>query len=224
MSYAPLKMLQHDPIMKRALGIEFERLHPMLRRQYSITSVSGEVGKGAGMMTEVTHGPAYMLPFLRLGARRLLLFPETGKEVAFTVENYAYVDALGRETITWTRTFEYLIFNERRRTLIVYAGSHQHLAVELKASVDSSGSLCLETACQRLYEFAVGIPIPILLSGVAKVRESFSEERDRFEIDVTIDNWLFGHIFGYKGWFHHEVLPCEAVPSYVYPKRTEQRD
>lgn len=224
---------QPEPVLLSALGREFEKLHPMLQRQYSITSEMGVAGKGSGIMNDVTHGAAYTIPFLHLGARRLLLFPETGKNVPFTVENYAYVDRLGRETLTWTRSFafdkerrfdEYLTYSKRRGGLVVYAGSHQHLAVDLKAWVDQSGALCFATSGQRLYEFPIGIPFPRLLSGVAQVRESYDDEKERYEIEVSIDNRPFGHIFGYSGWFHHELHPCPEIPPSVLPRRTEVRD
>lgn len=220
-------------VLQRAMGEEFDRLHPKLRRQYAIKSGEGVMGRGRGVMTEITHGRAFMLPFLGLGARRLLLFPETGTDVDFSVENYAYVDPLGRETLTWTRVFhfpkprrfdEYLVYSPRRQGLVIYAGSHQHLAVDLIPSVDADGALCLQTGGQRLYEWPLGISFPRFFSGIAQVRESFSDLRDRYEIEVTIDNPVFGHIFGYKGWFQHEDEPCDGIPPHVLPKRTERRD
>jgi hypothetical protein len=226
-------MPEVSSIIQRALGKDYERLHPRIQRQYAITSGDGLMGRGTGVMTEVTRGWALMVPFLAIGARRLLLFPDTGKDVPFTVENYAYVDDLGRETITWTRTFqfekprrfdEYLVYSDKRKGLVVYAGSHQHLAVDLKAYVDDTGAFCIETARQVLYEFPIGIPFPGLFTGFAKVRESYDEELGRFEVDVTIDNKVFGHIFGYRGWFQHEHLPCETPPEHILPKRTEARD
>jgi hypothetical protein len=34
------------------------------------------------------------------------MFPEKGENVPFTIENWAYVDTLGRETVTELRTFK----------------------------------------------------------------------------------------------------------------------
>ena len=33
------------------------------------------------------------------------MFPETGSNIPFTIENYAFVDQFGRETVSWIRTF-----------------------------------------------------------------------------------------------------------------------
>ncbi|MGV3616740.1 MAG: DUF4166 domain-containing protein [Fimbriimonas sp.] len=227
--------MDRDPtsVMQAALGEDYERLHPMIRRQYAIVSGSGTMCRGQGQMFHVTRGAFYVLPFLHLGARRLILFPEAGKDIPFTVENYAFTDRLGRETLTWTRTFrvprerrfdEYLIYSERRKGLVVYAGSHQHLAVDLQVSVDAEGALIFETGAQRLYEWPLAIHFPLLFSGTAKVRESYNDALGRFEIDVTIRNRLFGHIFGYSGWFNLEQLPCEEIPASALPVRTEARD
>src|SRR5262245_29009133 len=92
-------------------------------------------------MESVWHGPAYTLPFLYVGAWRRIMFPEHGRNVPFTIENYAYVDGLGRETVTWIRTFEtrrpprrfdaYMVYSERRGCIVDYLGTHQHLAVDL---------------------------------------------------------------------------------------------
>jgi hypothetical protein len=220
-------------IMQIALGDEFRRLHPMIQRQYSITSQSGLQCVGAGTMSKVTRGAFYVLPFLQIGARRLILFPESGTDVPFTIENFAFVDEFGRETLTWTRTFrfskerrfdEYLVYSEARKQLVVYAGSHQHLAVDLDATVDGAGALCFQTGVQRVYESRLAVRFPGFLSGTAKVRESYNDALGRFEIDVTISSRLFGHIFGYSGWFTLETTPCDGVPASALPLRTEIRD
>ncbi len=179
-----------------------------------------------------------MTPFLRLGAMRSVMFPETGKNVAFTVQNYAYVDSFGRETLTWTRTFEFdppdpprrfdetLVFSDKRGCAVVYAGTHQHLAVDLDLSVDDDGAFRLRTLGQRLYEWRVGIPIPMLFSGSADVRESYSDSAKRFEVDVNISSPVWGRIFGYGGWFQLEWCDCwpEAIPVDVRPVREERRE
>src|SRR5262245_61154801 len=78
-------------------------------------------------------------------------------EVPFTIENYAYRDSFGRETVTWVRTFKVrqerrfdatMIFSEQRGR-IVYLGSHQHLAVDIDLTVDANGGLRLRSGAQR---------------------------------------------------------------------------
>src|SRR5471030_2459563 len=145
-------------VLRLALGNQYERLHPMLQKQYAITAESGLCSTGTGMMSEITRGSKFMSPFLKLGAKRLVLFPEAGKDIPFSIDNFAFVDQLGRETITWTRKFqfdverrfdEYMIYNERLKRLVIYAGSHQHLAVDLETWVDEQGVLWFKTGAQR---------------------------------------------------------------------------
>lgn len=221
------------PLLKRALGNDFDWLYPKIQNQYGHTSHQNLQGVGKGQMTEISRGAFWFVPFLTLGTKRLLLFPEVGRDIPFTIENFFYCDPLGRETLTWTRRFEfarerrfdeYLTFSERRNGLVLYAGSHQHLAVELQVSVGNAGELCIKTKAQRLYEFPLGIRFPLLFSGTATILESYNDLEHRFEVDVIIKNSIFGKICAYKGWFHHEIRPCESIPEHVFPRRTESRD
>lgn len=186
-------------------------------------------------MEEIWRGPYLMVPFLWLGSKRSVMFTETGRDVPFTVENYAYRDRFGRETLTWIRTFDFerqrrfdetLIYSEARGCAVVYAGTHQHLAVELHFSVGPGGALRLRTGKQRLYEWRVGIRFPQLLSGTAIVEERYNEERGRFEVDVDIRNRVWGRIFGYRGWFELEERRCSSseIPAGVRPQREEFRE
>ena len=92
-------------IYRQALGSDFARLHPQIQRRFGFSSADGIAAVGRGVTDEVWHGPRYTLPFLYLGTWRSIMFPETGQDVPFSIENYAYVDDFGRETVTWLRTF-----------------------------------------------------------------------------------------------------------------------
>jgi len=221
------------PIFQMALGSDFKRLHPRLQAQYGITSADGRAFRGRGVMDEIWHGRFYTVPFLHIGARRASVFPETGRGVPFTIENYAYTDGHGRETLTWSRAFEFsrprrfdetVIYSVRRGRLVVYMGSHQHLAVELLVSADAEGALIVRTGVQRLYEWRVGLRFPSLFSGVAIAREWFCEREGRFRVDVSISNPVWGRIFGYRGWFDGDVGPCNAVSALIRPRREVRRE
>src|SRR3569623_1525956 len=93
-------------IYQRALGTDFARLHPKIQQRFGFSGQDRIASIGRGVMDEVWHGPAYTLPFLYVGAWRRIMFPERGRCVPFTVENYAYIDRFGRETVTWSRTFQ----------------------------------------------------------------------------------------------------------------------
>lgn len=223
------------PVLERAMGAAFRRLHPRLQAQYSITSGSQAAWVGRGIMSRIWSRGWLVAPFLRLGATRRVMFPETGTDVRFTIRNHAYTDRYGRETFTWTREFELspvrrfdetLVYSERRKRAVVYAGTHQHLAVELAADALDDGSLRIRTGAQRLYEWRVGVRIPQWLSGQAEVVERFDDADDRFEIDVVITSPVVGRLFGYGGWFRLERMACrrEDIPSDAIPVREECRD
>lgn len=176
-----------------------------------------------------------MVPFLAIGATRRIMFPESGALVPFTVCNYAYVDSYGRETLTWTREFELrrtrrfdetLVYSERRGCPVIYAGTHQHVAVDLELSAGPRGELLGRSGGQRLFVWGLRLPFPLLLAGVATVCESYSDERGRFEIDVSITNRVFGRIFGYRGHFGGGVQDCEPaeIPADARPVREQARE
>ncbi|WP_432497287.1 DUF4166 domain-containing protein [Kineococcus gypseus] len=218
-----------------ALGRDAERLHPMLRRRFGVSTAAGYSCVGRGVMDRVWHGPSWTLPFLHLGAWRNILVPDSGTDVPFSVENYAYVDSLGRETVTVVRTFEIAPGRRRRfdATLVAdgpgrvldYLGTHQHLAVDLRPSVLPDGSLRIVSGAQRFYEGPVGFRFPMALSGTAVLTEGFDDARGRYTIDVRVGNRRFGPLVGYRGSFTCEFpeVVGEAVPAAVRPLREERR-
>ena len=222
-------------IYRRALGADFARLHPQIQRRFGFSSADSLAAVGAGVMEELWHGPAYTLPFLYVGAWRRIMFPEQGLNVPFTIENYAYVDGYGRETVTWIRTFEtrrrrrfdaYMIYAESRRRIVDYLGTHQHLAVDLELAVDQRGGLRIRSGEQRFYEGPVAFRFPPLFSGVAEVCEWYDDAAGRFRIEVMVHNRRWGPLFGYRGSFDVEwrQVPPGSVPEEIRPVREEKRE
>jgi hypothetical protein len=222
-------------IYQQVLGSDFARLHPMIQRRFGFSSGDGVASIGRGVMDEIWHGPWYTQPFLRLGAFRRIMFPERARQVPFCVENYAYRDRFGRETVTWIRTFQmhrprrfdaYMIRSERRGCIVDYLGTHQHLAVDLDLSVDPRGGLRIRSGGQRFYEGPLAFCFPLCLSGIADVCEWIDESLGKFRIEVDVRNRMHGPLFGYHGWFDAEwteVSPRE-VPVSVKPRREEPRE
>jgi PAS domain S-box-containing protein len=93
-------------IYERVLGADFHRLHPQIQRRFGFSSSDGIASIGSGVMEEIWKGRFYTEPFLRVGSWRRIMFPETGRHIPFTIENYAFVDQYRRETVSWIRTFE----------------------------------------------------------------------------------------------------------------------
>jgi hypothetical protein len=190
---------------------------------------------GSGVMETIWHGPPYTLPFLYVGTWRRIMFPESGRNVQFQINNYAYVDPLGRETVTWIRTFQtsrqrrfdaYMIYSEQRGCIVDYLGTHQHLAVDIELGVAPNGGLRLCSCAQRFYEGLIAFSFPQLFSGAAEVCEWYDDVTQRFRIEVIVRNKTWGRLFGYKGHFQAEwraVLP-EEIPADLLPHRIERRE
>jgi hypothetical protein len=223
-------------IYRQALGADFDRLHPKLQWRFGFSSADGICQIGTGVMDEVWRGRAFTLPFLLLGSSRRVLFPSRGKDVPFTISNYAYVDGFGRETVTWARRFKLkrrfrsfdatMIFSPSRNVVVDYLGTHQHLAVDIDCRVDDQGAMCIRTGEQRFYEGAVAFRFPLLLSGVADVREWWDDDIGKFRIEVRVHNRRFGPLFGYRGAFTVVERPCAPgdIPLDVRPLREERRE
>jgi hypothetical protein len=206
-------------IFKRALGAEFARLHPRLRERFGFASTDRVGCVGTGVMDRVWRGSAGAVPFLRLGAARHILFPEQGVNIPFTIENYAYRDGYGRETLTFVRTFDVaphrrrrfdatMVYSPERATIVDFLGTHQHFAVALELHADSRGGLWIHSGEQRY----AGRPFPRSLSGCARVHEWWDEAEACFRIDVRVVNRFLGPVFGYRGRFTTRYVDTGTAP------------
>ena len=223
-------------IYQQALGEEFNRLHPQIQRRFGFSSADGIASVGRGVMDRVWRSRFYTLPFLYIGTWRNIMFPENGRNIPFSIHNYAYPDQFGRETVTWVREFHLphrtrrfdatMIYSERRGRIVDYLGNHQHLAVDIHLSVDDDGAMHLRSGAQRFYEGFIGFTFPMIFSGLADVREWYDDSRGKFGIEVNVTNRWWGPLFGYTGYFDVEWIECrpEEVPSSVKPVREERRE
>ena len=222
-------------IYQLAMGSDFQRLHPQIQRRFGFSSGDHTAAIGRGVMERIWHGRFYTLPFLYLGTWRRIMFPEQGTNIPFTIENYAYVDSFGRETVTWLRTFQtrrprrfdaYMIYSQHRGKIVDYLGTHEHLAVDIDLSVDPRGGLRLRSGEQRFYERLIGFRFPLLFSGIADVCEWYDDTAGKFRIDVNVHNRAWGKLFGYTGAFDVEWLatPPDRVPAHAKPQREQRRE
>jgi hypothetical protein len=222
-------------IYELALGADFQRLHPQIQKRFGFSSADRVCAIGRGTMDRVWHGRFYTLPFLYVGTWRRIMFPEHGRNVPFTIENYAYVDSFGREIVTWLRTFHtrkvrrfdaYMIHSARRGKVVDYLGSHQHLAVDIDLSVDERGGLRLRSGQQRFYEGPLAFTFPLFFSGIADVCEWYDDLAKCFRISVNVHNSAWGPLFGYEGAFQVEwrPLPPGEFPPGAKPLREESRE
>lgn len=221
-------------IYETVLGEEFQRLHPKIQARFGFDSTSQKRAIGRGIMDRVWRGRFYTIPFLIVGTWRNIMFPEEGENVPFTIENWAYVDSHGRETMTEIRTFNlrkvrrfdaYMVRDPIRNQVVDYQGTHQHLAVELDLTVTETGGLRIESGAQRFFEGPLAFNFPMFFSGKAYVHVWFDETIDKYRIEVEVKNRFWGTLFGFVGTFDvdWESVDPAQIPDAIKPRREEAR-
>lgn len=216
-------------VFERTLGADFAKLHPRMRERLTLSDGRGMIGHG--VMDRIWRGPGFTVPFLWLGSARHILFPERGRNVPFTIENYPYVDGHGRETVSFVRTFE---FQGRRRRfdaqmvhsagrgLVDYLGTHQYLAVDLVLSARPDGGFRIRSG---EFRFREGTRLPRALTVTATVDEWFDDDLGRFRIEVKVVHPRFGPVFGYEGCFSARFVDVGGgVSGAVKPLREKVMD
>lgn len=222
-------------IFARALGEDFGRLQPQLQRRFGVSVAAGYGCVGSGVMREIRKGPWWVRPFLLLGATRNIMFPESGEDLPFQIDNYPYTDGFGRETVTFVRTMEIgrgkrrrfdatMIYSEAAGRVIDYLGTHQHLAVDLDLSVTAEGGLRLVSGEQRFYEGRIAFRFPAFFTGRAYLNEYFDEAIQRYVIDLEVRHSRFGLLFGYRGEFSCVFPEVVEVAGALKPYREELRE
>lgn len=222
-------------IFRKALGPDFERLHPRMQERFGVGVAAGYGVVGRGVMSEVRRGPWWTLPFLSIGTLRNIMFPDRGRDIPFQIDNFAYIDGRGRETVTFVRTMQIrrarrrrfdatMIYSDARGRIVDYLGTHQHLAVDLELAVTDDGGLRLTSGAQRFYEGPIAFRFPMRLSGRAHLTEHYDDERECFVIDLEVRNSLLGFLFGYRGTFTCDVVPGTDAPATAKPYREEARE
>ncbi len=196
-------------IFQTVLGADFDRLHPRLRRRFSVGLATGEACLGTGTMDEVWH-TRWAAPFLRLGSTRNILVPGAGRDVPFTIENVPYLDDFGRETVSFVRTFAFpggarrfdaqMVLAAGGGHIVDYLGTHQHLASDLHLEVDGDG-LVIRSGAHRFREGRLDVRLPRPIAAEAEVREDYDDAIGRFRIRVRVTHPWFGPLFGYQGTF-----------------------
>ncbi|MEV5718362.1 DUF4166 domain-containing protein [Amycolatopsis mediterranei] len=216
-------------VFERTLGADLANLHPRMRERLALSDGRGMIGHG--VMDRIWRGPGFTLPFLWLGSAWHVLFPERGRNVPFTIENYPYVDGYGRETVSFVRTFEFpgrrrrfdaQMVHSTGRGLVDYLGTHQHLAVDLAVSVRPDGGFRIRSG---EFRFREGMGLPRALTVTATVDEWFDDDLGQFRIEVAVVHPRFGPVFGYEGSFAARYVDVGGgVSGAVKPLREKVMD
>lgn len=202
------------PIYKELLGEDFQRLHPKLQARYTLPI--GVPFHGVGTMSKIETGAAWITPFLKLAARRQFLFPESGKDVPFIINNTSRLLPTGEVEIYWERTFyfkgvtrnfnAFMTIDTKRSVVKDYLGEPSLFYSDLKLGVTPEGYMHIRSGSQRIIIGSLELPIPRLLEGVVAVEEGYDDSREVFTIQVDIHNQIAGRLMAYKGEFKDQSL------------------
>lgn len=207
-------------IYQQALGTSFDRLHPQLQKRFGITSDAGMTSISEGIMEEIWGGAFYMQPFLYFGTLKYITFPERGRNIPFSLQNYAYKDSMGRESVAWLRKFYFpkkvrrfdatMIYSADRNSVIDFLGKDRDLVTAIDMTVTNRGGIKLFSGPQTFVKKGMRVNIPMLFSGVAEAEEWYDDAEACFRIKVVANNRRFGTIFGYKGSFTTKYVHMNA--------------
>ncbi|MCW2539750.1 MAG: hypothetical protein JWN95_1475 [Frankiales bacterium] len=222
-------------IFQRALGEDFNKLHPRLQRRLAMSSADHLAQVGSGVMDEVERSRLVAVPVTLLGAARRLQIPATARDVRFELANYAYQDTYGRETIAFSRRFDLpdgvqkfddtMIYSEGRSSIVNYLGSHQDIAADIRCEVTAHGGIRMIGGSQRLFLGPLRVALPSRVAATADVIETWDDDKAAFSISVTIASAV-GALFSYRGSFTMEEIPLSAqrIPGRVRPDRERRQD
>ncbi|PXW83569.1 uncharacterized protein DUF4166 [Pseudogracilibacillus auburnensis] len=195
-------------IYKQVLGDQFSKLHPMLQKRYA--SLNKETFIGKGIMKTIT-GPKWLFPFLLLGTKYNLLFPEKGTQIPFMIINSPRIGINGENQIHWKRIFYFgkkeryfnalMSLDSDNKVVKDYLGEPSVLYADLSFSVTKEGYMYIESKRQRMVLGSIEIPLPMILQGIATVLEKYEETKDVYTIKVVVKNPLIGLVFSYEGEF-----------------------
>ena len=201
-----------------ALGPAIDRLAPAVREHFAPSASNRRV---RGVMRRVWRRPGLLTTIgLRLAAWSKTLFPETGADVPFEMENAIVRLADGRLGVTWNRTFHFpgrdrrfnalMTFSPERRVVVDWLGDDRALEVELRLAIEE-GAMVLRSGRQWRWVGRVRVPLPRWLVGCATVRV-WDAGDDALGVRVTVWNPILGDFFGYDGAFREVVeRPSEVA-------------
>lgn len=222
-------------IYEQVLGADFNKLHPRIQQRFGFSSQDRSASIGHGVMKRIWYNKLVTLP-LFIGTFRHIMFPQGGKNIPFSIENFAYIDRFGRETVTWIRKFKFprtirhfdatMVYSGEREVIVDYLGNKQHLAVDLDISATPNGGIRIRSGEQRFYEGRLQFRFPRLFTGCAEVCEWYDDDEACYKITVDVRNPIFGQIFRYEGSFQAAFIAVdpEAIPVGIQPLREEKRE
>lgn len=209
-----MQTYKQDPVIKKALGNEWKKLAPVVKRHYDLSPESQDCLTLVGIMNEVYHSPAAKL-FVLAGRFFGALVSQQGVEIATVVRNLAQTRE--ENMLMWHRT---LHFNDKEPVVfeshMVTKNPHEviefvkfGMGIRMKLSVIDQA--LVYRSINYLWNIAgFSIPLPNwLLLGEAVIIESACAD-DKVHLDFKIRHPLLGTTFRYSGKFSISEGVCDG--------------
>lgn len=220
-------------VYQRILGSSYSRLQPQLRDYFSLAVGSGSYGLGTGVFDVVGCPMPWLRPALAAAAAENTFFPEFGRGVPFTIENYAHLDPCGRPSLTALRrvdfgsrirTFEDSTVFDHQHGLLDYVGRHRRLLTALRLDATADGHLRIESSATRILAGPVTLALPAFLDAKAYTEQWWDDETGKFRVQTKVIQPQAGTVFLYAGSFDYTLVAAEAaLPGRARPARWESR-
>ncbi len=196
-------------MFQKAMGAEFERMHPALQQKYALNSSSDYKVITRGTMHEIKGGSKLVRKVSHLGVKMNFAFPERGEEIPFHMENAAYRDKHGRETMSWRRSFTFpeavrffydkMKEGEEPNTVDNFTDQWGIARLPLNLKATQTGGMLLTSRDMTVHLGKKYWKIPRLLGVRATVLEEYNDQTELFDVHIHIYQPLFGTILSYKG-------------------------
>jgi hypothetical protein len=212
-------------VWQRVLGDRFDALDPGLR-VYFARPGAGLRGEGSGVYDEAGLRRRLLRPLLRLVAPAGVLFPEHGRDVAFTVTNTTDPDGTlrGRRTFAFPGRERVMVdaMTVEHGRLVDTLGHRGLLVVRLAVDVDGVGALVMRSDRLHLRLGRLRVPLPPV------ARLDLRESRDAVprhgatvpdaesgpqRVEVTLCSPLVGVWFRYAGTFRYRLAAEPPVST-----------
>jgi len=194
---------KQQPVIKKALGENWEKLAEIVKQHYDITPGKPSNMLIKGVMDEVYHSAIaklFILPGRIFGA----LVPYKGNNIPTEVRNWTTSD--NRKAMFWHRTLAFpgkppVIFESRMEhikddEIIEYV--RYGMGIRMRISVKDSALIFNSIGyVWQLGKIKIPIPTWAILGNAEIIEKAISD--DQFFIDFQIIHPLFGRTFAYSG-------------------------
>ncbi|MFB1082925.1 DUF4166 domain-containing protein [Jeotgalibacillus sp. JSM ZJ347] len=196
-------------MFQKAMGEDFDKLHPSLQKKYALNSSSDYKVITKGTMHEIKGGSRLVRKVSHLGVKMNFAFPERGEEIPFYMENAAYRDRHGRETMSWRRSFTFpetvrcfydkMKEGEQPNSVDNFTDQWGIARLPLNLKATKTGGMLLTSRDMTLHIGKKYMKIPRILGVRATVLEEYNDQTELFDVHIHIYQPLFGTILSYKG-------------------------